>query len=380
MGSRVSRNWRVLAGAALLILLMTLLGACQAEAETDQAAAPIVAAETLPAPAATLASPLLSTNIAPTAVPTDPPAFSLVEVTPTAAPEAAKSAQAVEAKTLPTATMTPPAEPTATPEPTFTPPALPFTSPNEHYWLRRPIAEGGTVWTDKAYPYGSTRGGTLRPHHGVEFYVPTGTQVLAAASGTVLLSGTDSEIVYGPHTNFYGNLLIIELDTLFNGQPVYNLYAHLSAPLVEAGQHVDAQEAIALSGATGVADGAHLHFEVRVGSNTYGSTRNPLLWLYPFPEHGTVAGRLITPGGDLIHDKQIFLRRIDAPSKYAETTSYANAAAELNSDEGWDENFAFDDVAAGYYEVEVREGSEKFREELWVYPYRTSFVELTMGG
>lgn len=152
MGSRVSRNWRVLAGAALLILLMTLLGACQAEAETDQAAAPIVAAETLPAPAATLASPLLSTNIAPTAVPTDPPAFSLVEVTPTAAPEAAKSAQAVEAKTLPTATMTPPAEPTATPEPTFTPPALPFTSPNEHYWLRRPIAEGGQSGPTKRIP------------------------------------------------------------------------------------------------------------------------------------------------------------------------------------------------------------------------------------
>mgnify|MGYP001547853009 CR=1 FL=1 len=135
-----------------------------------------------------------------------------------------------------------------------------------------------------------------------------------------------------------------------------------------------------LSGATGVADGAHLHFEVRVGENEYGSTRNPLLWLYPFPEHGTLAGQVIRPGGALVHGQQIFLRRIDAPSKYAETISYANTSAELNSDEGWAENFAFDDVAAGYYEVEVRRGTKKVREEVWIYPYRTSFVEVTLGS
>ena len=38
----------------------------------------------------------------------------------------------------------------------------------------------------------------------------------------------------------------------------------------------------------------------------------------------------------------------------------------------------FDDVAAGYYEVEVRRGSDKFREEVWIYPYRTTFVEVTV--
>ncbi len=299
--------------------------------------------------------------------------------------ELVKSEAAVEAKAgvteTATATLTPlPTEtPSPTPMPTFTPPALPFTSPNEHYWLRRPIAEGGTVWTDKSYPYGSTRGGTLRPHHGVEFYVPSGTEVLSAASGTVVVAGSDDEIIYGPHKNFYGNLVVVELDTPYLGLPVYNLYAHLSEVLVAEGDHVDAQELIALSGATGVADGAHLHFEVRVGENAYGSTRNPLLWLYPYPEHGTVAGTVTWPSGELVHEAQVFLRRIDAGSKYAETSSYANAEQELNGDEGWAENFAFDDVVAGYYEVEVRRGGKKITEEVWVYERTTSFVEIVLA-
>ena len=300
---------------------------------------------------------------------------------------------------LPTATLTPSATPiptetpipspthdgpTATPSatptvpPTFTPPALPFTSANEHYWLRRPIPEGGTVWTDKVYPYGSTRGDTLRPHHGVEFYVPSGAEVIAAASGTVVVAGADSETIHGPHADFYGNLVVIELDSTLDGQPVYNLYGHLSQIFVNEGQHVDAEEIIALSGATGVADGAHLHFEVRVGENSYDNTRNPLLWLYPFPEQGTVAGRVTCSSGELAHEIPITLRRVDAKSKYAATTSYANSNGRLNADPGWNENFVFDDVVAGYYEIEIKMGSKKIREELWVYPYQTSFVEIVL--
>ena len=54
----------------------------------------------------------------------------------------------------------PTTSPPSSPQPTFTAPALAQTQPWDHYWLRRPIPEGGTVWTDKAYPYGSNRSGT----------------------------------------------------------------------------------------------------------------------------------------------------------------------------------------------------------------------------
>ncbi len=276
-----------------------------------------------------------------------------------------------------TATLAPD-EPTPTAMPTFTPPALPQTSQEEHYWLRRPVAEGGVVWTDKEYPYGSTRGGQLRPHHGVEFNVDHNTEILAAASGTVVVAGADDTVAYGPETNFYGNLIIIEHDTTYNGKPVFTLYGHLTTPLVAVGQHVDAEQVIGLSGATGVADGPHMHFEVRVGANDYNSTRNPLLWLWPFPDRGTVIGRVTFPDGSLAYEAPVRVVRVDAPSRYAATTSYAQGR--INADDQWAENFAIDDVEAGYYELIVYAGSEKYTANVWVYPRRTSFVEVVTGN
>lgn len=368
-------------GAALL------LAAC-AGAEAEPAAQRVQSAAAAPATATATATTVrppvvvrsASAASAPaTAAPDEDkgerPSFAPADPTAVSAAQAAADATA-------TATVTPEATAvsslTATPPPTFTPPALPYTSADEHFWLRRPVPEGGAVWTDKAYPYGSTRSGSLRPHHGVEFYVPAGTEILAAASGEVIVAGSDAETVYGPHPDFYGNLVIVELDSRYRGQPVYNLYAHLSEILVGVGQRVEAQELIALSGASGVADGPHLHFEVRVGQNTYDSTRNPLLWLYPFPEHGVVAGRVTWPNGSPAQEAPVTLRRVDASSKYHGTTSYAGES--VNGDDQWGENFAFDDVKAGYYEVEVKAGDEKYTEEVWVFPYQTSFVEIELDG
>ncbi|MCA9969209.1 MAG: M23 family metallopeptidase, partial [Anaerolineales bacterium] len=305
------------------------------------------------------------------------PSFVPADPTQVSAANQANAAATATGAAQPGATLTPLPGETATPQPTFTPPALPFTSNEDHFWLRRPVAEGGVVWTDKSYPYGSTRGGTLRPHHGVEFYVPAGTEILATASGTVVVAGSDAEVVYGPHANFYGNLIVVELDSAYAGQPVYTLYAHLSEVLVTVGQRVSVGDVIALSGATGVADGPHMHFEVRLGQNGYDSTRNPLLWLYPFPEHGAVAGRVVGPDGQPLPEVQVLLRRVDAPSKYHGTTTYAVGG--VNADERLAENFAFDDVVAGYYEAEVKIGETKVTQEVWVFPYRVSSVELVVS-
>ncbi|PID86819.1 MAG: hypothetical protein CSA11_06325 [Chloroflexi bacterium] len=367
------------------IFILLVLTGCQqnivaniAEVSEENAAEETVAPTfTLP-PTATAAAtdlPLPATRIIMpptlTPIPTSTPAVAHTETAAAVAQEAVvgmETAVSISASPEPTATAT------ATPIPTFTPPALPFTSEEEHYWLKRPIPEGGTVWTDKIYPYGGTKGGTLRPHHGVEFYVNHGTQVIAAASGTVVVAGNDNVIAYGPETNFYGNLVIIELDTEFQGQPVYNLYAHLSDIYVAEGQHVDVEQLIALSGASGIADGPHLHFEVRLGQNNYGTTYNPRLWLYPFPDYGTVAGRVIRGNGSLVEEAPISMDRIDADSHYLATTSYAGTT--VNSDAQWHENFVIDDVPMGYYEVIVAVGKRKFKQEIYVFPYRTNFVEI----
>lgn len=265
---------------------------------------------------------------------------------------------------------------TATPPPTFTPPPPPPPLEGEQLWLQRPVPSSGPAWTDKAYPYGSTRGGSLRPHTGVEFIVQTGTPILAAASGTVLVAGDDSLIAHGPQTNFYGNLVIIEHDSS-GGASIFTLYGHLSEINVTAGQRVSAGEVVGLSGESGVADGPHLHFEVRAGINDYGSTRNPLLWLAPLPQTAVVAGRIVGPGGELLYEAPIALIRADATAPYTATTSYA--LGESNSDSVLRENFVVDDVVPGFYQVVVDTGSRRFTTDLWVYPNRVNWVELVVG-
>lgn len=379
---RMLNGQRIPAGLLVpgLILLIMLSG-CQATRPGEAADAQQAASTNPPAtplPTATHTPPPPVVVVAATAP--SLPAFaapSAEEIADLQAKAAATEAALVTSTPLPPTGIPPTETPTETPMPTFTPPALPNTPPWEHYWFRRPVAVDGIVWTNKTYPYGSTRGGQLRPHHGVEFDVGYGTEILAVASGTIRVAGSDAETVYGPHTNFYGNLVVIEHDSLWEGKPVFTLYGHLSEPLVVVGQHVDAEQVIGLSGATGVADGPHMHFEVRVGSNSYDATYNPLLWLYPFPGRGTVAGRVTWADGSLATEVPVSLRRIDGESPYHATTTYADDST--NPDDGWNENFALDDVAAGYYEITVEVGRRKFKQEFWVYPYQTSFVEIVIN-
>ncbi|MCB0013618.1 MAG: peptidoglycan DD-metalloendopeptidase family protein [Anaerolineales bacterium] len=373
---------RLLKHVALGILLLMSLPACQPapEAATPATVAATMTATTQPATiTATLPAPVVAIAQSPSPLP-DMRSFQLLN--PTA--QAATAEAAAIALISPTpeqmaiATGDATASPTATltPQPTFTPPTLPETSANEHYWLIRPIPEGGTVWTDKIYPFGSTRGGTLRPHHGVEFNVPTGTQVLGAASGTVVVAGPDDAEIVGPEGSFYGNVVVIQHDFLYLGQAVFTLYGHLSEVYVAVGQTVAAGELIALSGGTGVADGPHLHFEVRLGANSYDAVRNPLLWLWPFPDRGTVIGRVSWPNGELVAEAPVSLHRVDGPAPYMATTSYASG---MLGDPGWGENFAVDDVPAGYYEITVRSGSEDYTVEAWVFSRQTTYVEITLG-
>ena len=97
-----------------------------------------------------------------------------------------------------------------------------------------------------------------RLHAGVDMSGSTGTPIVAAAAGTV---------VYAGRMRGYGNVVVVD-----HGGGVSTLYAHCSAVLVNDGATVARGQNIARVGATGLATGPHLHFEVRKN----GSPVNPL--------------------------------------------------------------------------------------------------------
>ena len=86
-------------------------------------------------------------------------------------------------------------------------------------------------------------------HTGIDLPAPRGTNIYAAESGTVILSGWHGG---------YGRTVIIQ-----HGDGITTLYGHNSENLVSVGDWVNRGQRIARVGSTGVSTGNHLHFEVR---------------------------------------------------------------------------------------------------------------------
>jgi len=250
----------------------------------------------------------------------------------------------------------------------------------DHYIFARPIDSNGVSRGLFYYPYGADGledWNPLRIHHGVDFPNPTGSPVRAAGGGVVAFASTPENPVWGNSAS-YGNVVIIEHDFGWNGEVIYTLYAHLEKALVNTGDVVTTGDVIALSGNTGRSLGPHLHFEVRLGSNGYGDTVNPILWTVPFVGHGTIAGRLVDSRGNFIADADVTLRNYSSRWFEGTTTSYIfdGTVNQVNSDPNWDENFVFGDVPAGRYEVIAVYEGERLSRIIDVYEGLTTLVEL----
>lgn len=129
-------------------------------------------------------------------------------------------------------------------------------------------------------------GGYQSWHSGTDIGVSIGTQVFAAASGTVIRAVTVTNDPNGPYTSGgykdhsfstanglgYGNYIMLDNGVDSNGNRLYTLYGHLSSVNVSVGQTVTQGQVIGYSGNTGNSYGAHLHFEVRVN----GTAVNPM--------------------------------------------------------------------------------------------------------
>ncbi|MGE5301576.1 MAG: M23 family metallopeptidase [Acidobacteriota bacterium] len=95
---------------------------------------------------------------------------------------------------------------------------------------------------------------TYRPHHGLDYAAPSGTPVSAVGDGKIVFAG---------HKGQFGNLVIIRHP---NGWKTY--YGHLSniGKGIRRGGTVGQGVVIGRVGATGLATGPHLHYEVRIAN------------------------------------------------------------------------------------------------------------------
>lgn len=97
--------------------------------------------------------------------------------------------------------------------------------------------------------------GVLRPHQGTDFGAPRGNKIFAAADGVISRRSFDKR--------GFGNYLMIKHDDSRT-----TLYGHMSriAQGMKVGTRVKRGQVIGYVGATGLATGPHLHYELRVNN------------------------------------------------------------------------------------------------------------------
>lgn len=375
---------------SVVLWVLLLLAACQSTAAVTPFAATLPStSKTTPVSAAQEMTAVPTANPIASRTPTLPPTATLTPTkTPTITPTATDTLTPTNTLTptitptsvpIASATATDPSDdPNQTPEPTWTPPPPdPASQIADHYQFRRPIADSGVNYVARTYPYGSTSGGRMQVHHGVEMENPRGTPVIAAADGVVLYAGDDSTTMFGPQNVYYGNLVVIQHPfTSSDGQPVFSLYGHMQRVDVQSGQAVKQGDQVGMVGDSGVAFGPHLHFEVRVGdAYSFAATRNPELWIYPYGGYGTLAGRVTDAGGTPLYDVTLQVKSTDI-SRYA--FSYADNS--VNPDPVFNENFVLGDLPANYYEVSVNDnGRVRFKKIVYVSKNRTTWVDVKLN-
>ena len=123
------------------------------------------------------------------------------------------------------------------------------------------ILSGGLIWPCPASKritsqFGKrkspTKGGSTY-HQGIDIGAPTGSTILAAAAG---------EVVISKYSYSGGNYVMID-----HGSGIFTIYMHMSKRGVEVGQEVSQGQKIGEVGSTGISSGPHLHFGIRKNGN-----------------------------------------------------------------------------------------------------------------
>jgi murein DD-endopeptidase MepM/ murein hydrolase activator NlpD len=322
-------------------------------------AAGLAACQAAPAATAVPVASLVAMRLTQTAAAASPtPPAPLPSATPAASLSPTASRTATPSRT-PTDAATPTVTPTATETGTPAPPPRATVSlsslprppasfgGDSHFYLGSP----GAGFIASSYRYGSVGPGQrFSTHHGVDLAIPGGAPLVAMADGVIYYAGSDMERMFGPQTNFYGNLVVVQLLRGWNGRAVFALYGHMDEIYVQDGQVVSAGEALGTVGATGVALGPHAHVEVRLDApDSYWATRNPELWLIPAGGGGALAIRVTNADGSYLPGVRVDFTCADGAARFVDTYWYSG----VNPDDAYGENAAVTNIPAGFCRLEA---------------------------
>ncbi|HKJ40271.1 MAG TPA: M23 family metallopeptidase [Anaerolineales bacterium] len=290
-----------------------------------------------------------------------------------------------------------PAESDATPRPTIepfrfvlpTPGAEPVSgwrpplypvpwavSAYDHFYFTRPIAADNVNWPLAEYRYGGVFFGPDVVHTGVDIGAEEGDQILAAGPGTIVSAGWGLFSGAADNTNDpYGQAVVIKHDFGYKGQALFTIYAHMSEIIAIVGQHVETGDVIGLVGKTGATTGPHLHFEVRVGGNTFYTTYNPELWMAPPQGWGVLAGRVTDEKGNLLNYYLLEVRPEPSGVPLRRALTYAQGA--VNSDPYYQENLVLSDLPAGIYKVTIEYLDENIQTWVEIFPGQVTYFKFT---
>lgn len=124
-----------------------------------------------------------------------------------------------------------------------------------------PMPTSTTITSTFGYRDKPSVEGATSYHGGIDIACSEGSEVLAAADGTV---------IYASYLGTAGNAVVIS-----HGSGVSTCYYHLSAYNCSVGDSVSRGQVVAYSGNTGASTGPHLHFSVRLN----GSYVDPMPYL-----------------------------------------------------------------------------------------------------
>jgi len=134
----------------------------------------------------------------------------------------------------------------------------------------RPVWEGPFVQARNSKVFSNFAEARSYRYRGQE--IDTGLHMgydLASVKHSLVPAGNSGAVVFAGPLTIYGNTVIVD-----HGLGLQTLYAHLSTIGVKEGEEVKKGQELGRSGATGLAGGDHLHFEVLI----HGVSVTPIEW------------------------------------------------------------------------------------------------------